>query len=279
MFLAHLRNELLKLFGKKRTYIGFGTFLIAQNAMLLAFRFTRWQGEVERALSGNGYLAVEFISALTVAMFMLIPQLVLLMPLYTSLVGGDLVAKEAEDGTLRMILCNQVAAERLLLAKWFAGLIFCALLVLTLGATALFFARLWFPWKGMFVFSPPLGLFSVLPPADGLRLYVFSHVFMIVSVCVVFALGFMFSCFNMKPAAATILALSFLFVNLVMEGIPFFERYHEYLLPYHLRAYLYVFAHPIPWNRILGSGCILVAVCVSSFLIGAAAFQARDIKS
>ena len=36
MFLRHLRNELWKLFGKKRTYIGFGAFLLAQNAMLLA---------------------------------------------------------------------------------------------------------------------------------------------------------------------------------------------------------------------------------------------------
>ena len=31
MFFAQLRNELWKLFGKKRTYIGFGAFLLAQN--------------------------------------------------------------------------------------------------------------------------------------------------------------------------------------------------------------------------------------------------------
>src|ERR1035438_4376348 len=31
MFYHHLRNELWKLFGKKRTYIGFGAFLLAQN--------------------------------------------------------------------------------------------------------------------------------------------------------------------------------------------------------------------------------------------------------
>jgi ABC-2 type transport system permease protein len=42
MFYYHLRNELWKLFGKKRTYIGFGAFILAQNAMLLAFRFTHW---------------------------------------------------------------------------------------------------------------------------------------------------------------------------------------------------------------------------------------------
>ena len=62
MFYAQLRNELWKLFGKKRTYIGFGAFLVAQNAMLLAFRFTRWQSDMERMLSGNGYFAEEYVS-------------------------------------------------------------------------------------------------------------------------------------------------------------------------------------------------------------------------
>src|SRR5204862_647810 len=89
MLLRHLRNELWKLFGKKRTYIGFGAFLLAQNAMLLILRFTHWQQHVARLLEGNGYLAQDYISALTVAVVMLIPQILLLLPLYTSLVGGD----------------------------------------------------------------------------------------------------------------------------------------------------------------------------------------------
>ena len=117
MFYHHLRNELWKLFGKKRTYIGFGAFLLAQNAMLLVFRFTKWRTDVERLLAGNGYLAQEYVSALTVAVIMLIPQIMLLMPLYAALIGGDLVAKEAEDGTLRMILSRPISRFRLLVER------------------------------------------------------------------------------------------------------------------------------------------------------------------
>src|SRR5215475_3630730 len=140
MFFLHLRNELWKLFGKKRTYIGFGAFLLAQNAMLLAFRFTHWQKNMEQVLTGNGYIARDYVSSLTVAVIMLIPQILLLMPLYAALVGGDLVAKEAEDGTLRMILSRPISRFQLLLAKWIAGIAFSASLVLILGATALGFA-------------------------------------------------------------------------------------------------------------------------------------------
>jgi ABC-2 type transport system permease protein len=274
----HLKNELWKLFGKKRTYIGFGAFLLAQNAMLLTFRFTRWQSDMERMLAGNGYLAQDFVSALTVAVVMIIPQVMLLMPLYAALVGGDMVAKEAEDGTLRMILARPISRIRLLCMKYLAGVIFAIVLVLALGATALIFARIWFPWKSMFVFAPGM-VFSALAPGAGLKLFICSHLILAVNASVIVGLAFMFSCFNMKPAAATILALSYLFLNLVMEAIPFFDRFEDFLLPHHFRSWLLVYSDPTPWAQMGESMCILIAFNVTTFLIGAAAFQIRDIKS
>lgn len=278
MFYHHLRNELWKLFGKKRTYIGFGAFLVAQNAMILMFRFTHWQKSMEDLLSGNGYLPLDYVSALTVAVVMLIPQIVMLMPLYAALVGGDLVAKEAEDGTLRMILARPISRFRLLTVKWLAGVVFAAVLVLVLGGTALGFARLWFPWKGMFVFAPGM-VFNALSASEGLKLYICSHAMLTLNASVVVGLAFMFSCFNMKPAAATILALSFLFITFVMQSIPFFQEYQEWLLTYHFQAWLLIYAQPTPWERVIQSVCVLFAFGLTSFLVGAAAFQARDIKS
>lgn len=278
MFLAQLKNELWKLFGKKRTYIGFGAFLLAQTLMLLAFKYTRWQNDFEKLLNGNGYLATEFISVLTVSLVMLIPQIMLLMPLYVALVGGDLVAKEAEDGTLRMILSRPISRLRLLFVKWIAGIIFAVVLVLMLGLTAMGFASLLFPWKGMFVFSPGVA-FSVLPAHEGLVRFIVSHLFLAVNASVMVSVAFMFSCFNMKPSAATILALSFLFVSMVMENIPFFDRYENWFITHHFKCWLLIFRDPAPWTQICQSEIILFAVSATAFVIGAMAFQVRDIKS
>lgn len=279
MLYYHVRNELWKLFGKKRTYIGFGAFLVAQNLTLVLFRFSR-NGEagMERVLAGNGYLAQQYISALTVALIMLIPQILLLMPLYAALIGGDLMAKEAEDGTLRMILSRPVSRFRLVLTKWLAGMAFSFCLAISLGITALFFSRLWFPWKNLFAYAPPqvFGLFS---PGEGLKLYAFYNLLQTMNACVIVGLGFMFSCFNMKPAAATILSLSVLFVSMVLENLPFLESYQEYTPTYHMQTWHFVFAQPIPWARMSQSFCVLVAFNATAFLVGAAAFQARDIKS
>ena len=281
MFLAQLQNELWKLFGKKRTYIGFGAFVVCQTAMLVIFKHTRWKDDFERLLEGNGYVASDYISALTVSILMLLPQLALLMPLYVTLVGGDLVAKEAEDGTLRMILSRPVSRLRLLLVKWIAGMVFTAALVVALGIIALSFARIYFPWKGMFVFgqSETDLTFGIFPASQGLALYALSHVFMVVNAITIMSVAFMFSCFNMKPAAATILALSYLFMNMVMQHIPFFERYQNWFITHHLESWIWIFQQPVSWPEIFQSETVLLATSATAFVIGAMAFQVRDIKS
>jgi len=278
MFYLQLRNELWKLFGKKRTYIGFGAFVLAQVAMMLAFKFTHWQKDFERMLSNNGYMATEFISALTVSVVMLIPQIVLLMPLYATLVGGDMVAKESEDGTLRMMLSRPITRFRLLFVKWVAGMLFSIVLVAALGATALLFARFCFPWKAMFVIVPGQG-FSILPTDEGLARYIFAHLFLSVNANTMVSIAFMFSCFNIKPAAATILALSYLFINVVMEHIPFFNRYENWFITHHFASWVLALTSPIPWWQILQSEIVLLAASTTAFIVGLIGFQVRDIKS
>jgi ABC-2 type transport system permease protein len=279
MFVAQLTNELLKLFGKKRTYIGFGAFVLSQTAMMVMFKYTHWQSHFERLLAGNGYLASEYISALTVALVMVQPQILLLLPLYLALVGGDLVAKEAEDGTLRMILSRPISRLRLLQVKWVAGIIFAAVLVLALGAIALVFARFLFPWKGLFFFAPGNSTFGVFQPGKGLWLYTFATLLMALNAIVLLSVAFMFSCFNIKPAAATVLALSFLFMNLVMQHIPFFEQYENWFVTHHLECWLWVFQTPVQWAQIVQSEITLLAVSTTAVVIGAMVFQVRDIKS
>lgn len=186
------------------------------------------------------------------------------------------MAKEYEDGTLRMILSRPISRVRLLLVKWAAGIVFAAVLVVVLGLTALGFAKLLFPWKGMFVFAPGMA-FSVFSPGEGLARFVFAHLFLVVNASAILSVAFMFSCFNMKPAAATIVALSYLFVNVVMESIPFFDRFDNWFITHHFRCWLLVFQNPVPWSQILQSQVALLTICATAFVVGCTAFYVRDI--
>jgi ABC-2 type transport system permease protein len=278
MFYLQLRNELWKLFGKKRTYIGFLMFLLAQNVIAIVFRYSRASRSMVETLEGNGYLAQEYISSLTIATVMLFPIAYMLLPLYVSLVGGDLVAKEAEDGTLRMILSRPVTRFRLLLLKWLAGGIFSVILVVALGVFGIVFASVWFPWRGLFVFIPGEA-FSLFDASTGLKHYLAAHLIMSTKAVSVLGLAFMFSCFNVKPAAATILALSFVFVNFIMMNIPYFRDLQHWFFTYHLNLWQLMFAQPIPWWKIGESLSVLLGFNLTFLAIGVTAFQVRDIKS
>ena len=278
MLLLQLQSELRKLFGKKRTYIGFGIILVTQAIIAVVLRYTPALRNMTRTLEGNGYPASEFISSLTVACCMLLPIAYVLLPLYVALIGGDMVAKEAEDGTLRMILSRPISRFRLLLTKWVAGAMFAALLVCVLGLFGLIAAQPWFRWGGLFVFIPG-ELFGIFDPIVGIQRYAAAHALLITKAASIMAAGFMFSCFDIKPAAATILALSLLFVNAVLQQIPYFRDFQHWFLTYHLNTWQYIFMQPIPWWKIGQSLSILFGFNLTFLTIGLVAFQVRDIKS
>ena len=125
----------------------------------------------------------------------------------------------------------------------------------------------------------PGEVFGVFSPQAGLQRYFISHVALVSEAITVLGLAFMFSCFNVKPAAATILALSFVFVNFILMQIPFFREIQQWFLTYHLNLWQHMFAQPIPWWRVGESLSILVGFNISFLIIGCTVFQVRDIKS
>jgi ABC-2 type transport system permease protein len=164
-----------------------------------------------------------------------------------------------------------------LLLKWAAGLVFSVVLVAVLGIFGLCFASFWFPWGGMFV-GPPL-TFATFDAAEGLQRYLLVHLFMIPKAVTLMTLGFMFSCFNMKPAAATILALSLLLISGILEQVPFFSEFQQWFISYHVNVWQSLFDARIPWWRVGQSMCMLAGYNATFLVLGCTAFHVRDIKS
>ncbi|MDB6109601.1 MAG: putative rane protein [Pedosphaera sp.] len=280
MFLLQLRNELRKLFGKKRTYLGFGMFLLAQSAFILVLKYGRGPNQsMMRMMQGNGYAAAHFFSNLTVATTTLLATAYVLLPLYVSLVGGDLVAKEAEDGTLRMILSRPISRLRILLIKWLAGVVFSLILILAFAVFGACFSRLFFPEGGLFVSIPWDGVFGVFEGVEGWQRYAAAHLVLTLKACTIMSLAFMFSCFDIKPAAATIVAISLVFISKIMQDTPYFHDMQGWFFTYHMNVWVYFFAAPIPWWKVGESLSILAGFNLTFFLIGSTAFQIRDFKS
>ena len=280
MFYLQLRNELWKLFGKKRTYIGFGAFFVTELAVVLLFRYNHGaRNFVIRPLERMGYPAEEALSSLTIAVSTLFPIANLLMPLYVSLVGGDLMAKEAEDGTLRMILSRPISRLRLLGIKWVAGAIFSGVLIFALAGCAILLTTIFFTPGGLYVVAPWEGIISAFEPGVGWQRFLLADFFLILNAISIMSLALMFSCFNMKPAAAAIVAISVVFLNLILQDMPALADLKEWFLTYYFRAWLNCYREVVPWWKMGQACCMLFGFNLTFFIIGCTAFQVRDIKS
>jgi len=99
------------------------------------------------------------------------------------------------------------------------------------------------------------------------------------SLTTVTALGFLFSCFNMKPAAATIITLSLFFVDSILRNVPYFESIKAFFLTAHMAAWIHVFDSHVSWTRLIEHYAVLFALNATFFVIGWLAVESRDFKS
>jgi ABC-2 type transport system permease protein len=279
LFFLQLRGELIKLFARKRTYIGFGAFFALEVVILILFQLPKvqraWRGIIEQA----GYEFEGYFSGVTLAFQILFWTVFLLGGLYIALVGGDIVSKEVEDGTMRMTLCRPVSRLRVLAVKYVACLIYTFALTAFIGASALGIGLLRQGMGGFFAFQPLQQLFVLYDFGPGLQRYLGSLPILAFTLVSVASLSFMLSCCNMKPAAATISTLTYFLTDSIFRNIPYFESIKPWFITSHVETWYNVYRSPIPWWKIAEDVAYLAGIDATFLAIGIAVFSARDFKS
>ena len=287
LFFRQWQNELLKLFARRRTYLGFAGTLVAELLFLLLWRHPLAQRAFEKAIRGGVVEPNPFFDnyfhGLTIALLMVTFTFLLLGGLYLSLVAGDIVAKEVEDGTLSMILSRPVSRLRLWSLKWSTCSVYTFGLVFFIGFTSLLLASTLCGGLGKLAVvygqhPHHLQLISIFDTAEGLWRYIQGLLLLGVVMHVVSALAFMFSCFNMKPATAAIATLAVFFIDAVLKVVPFFIFFEKWLISYHLACWLRSFAKYEPAANVGISVCYLLALSGMFLSISAFQFYRRDFK-
>ena len=266
------------MFARKRTYIGFGAFLLMEGLVLFMINLPGPRGHFKRMIEQNGYAFDQYFSGLTLGLLMVMWTTVLLGALYLSLVAGDVVSKEVEEGTMRMTLCRPVSRGRVIALKYVACVIYTFALVFFIGGTALIAGLCYRGPGGLFVFAPLEGIFALHEQGPGLERYAGAILLLGVSMLTVTSLGFALSCFNMKPAAATIVTLSVVFLDSIFRNIPYFENIKAWFITTHMGGWLQIFVNYIPWWNIVEDYAYLLALDATCVVIALAAFQSRDFK-
>jgi ABC-2 type transport system permease protein len=272
-------GEVTKLFARKRTYIGFGAFLATEIAILGLLQLPSAQKAIARTLESSGFLFQDYYSGLTLAFLMMTNTIFFLGSLYLSLVAGDVVAKEVEDGTLRMILSRPVSRVRVILVKYAACIFYTAVLMVFITSTSLVVGVAYEGMGNLFVFAPLQGVFGLFEPGPALWRYALATGLLSYLTLTITTMAFCFSCFNMKPAAASIVALTLLFLDMVLQLMPYFSSVHGWLLTHHMSVWVHLFdPHIDPW-LILESVAYLGGINASLLFVATLHFCSRDFKA
>jgi ABC-2 type transport system permease protein len=281
LFLQQLRGELRKLFARPRTWMGYGAFLTLEAVILIVYKMDRSQEYMRVMLERNGLEFGTYYSSLTITFTIMLLSMFLLGSIYFALVAGDIVAKENEDGNLRLVFARPISRLRLLLVKYTSVALFTFTFVFFVGISGYLMAVAAVGYEGgLFVMEPKMKVFAAYPEWwEGASRLALSAAGIGISMITLSSIAFMFSCFKIKPAAATIITLTVLFVDMILQGFPFFKPYESYFVTWRMSAWVFLMEQHISWPKIIESYVFLAGLNVTLFTIGWLSFQTRDFKT
>lgn len=278
-FAIQLGGELRKLCARKRTHLGFAVFAAIAILVPIVFEFEIVRGFVVRFIEQRAQSPAEYFSGLTLALLTMRMTILLAGSLFVALVAGDIVAKEVEDGTIRMLLARPASRSRVLAVKFAATSLYTCVLTVFIGLAALASGFAHEGAGGLLAIAPQERIVAFHSFHDGLIRYLAALPLLALSLHCIAAVAFMFSCGKARPASAAIGALSIFYFDFAIRTIPFFERFEPYLITTRISAWMQVFQPVIPWARIVEDYALLLALDAALLIAGWLMFQERDLKT
>lgn len=273
-----LQIELFKIFKKPRTYIAFAAIAAIVILIQLAFyvdgeaylKFAmqplKDSFEIEGAIL-NGYLIC----------YIILQTLLIHVPLLIALVAGDVIAGEANMGTLRLLLTKPISRTKLLLIKFMASVVFTLMLLVFMAILSLVVSIAVFGKGDLIVLKSEM--IVILDNADVMWRYFAAFGFAFIGMTTVAALAFLLSVFAENAVGPIIATMSVVIVATILTtmDIPFFNAAKPYLFTNHMLNWKGFFENPVDYLEIFKSAGILllhIAAFVSTAII---VFQKKDI--
>lgn len=272
--------ELVKIFTKPRSYIGF----LAVTAVILLIQFAMY-------IDGRNYLDFMLQTMRQsfdiggnilnghLVCFIILQTLIMQMPLMVALVTGDLISGEAASGTIRLLATRPYSRGQILLAKYLAGTIYTVALVLWLGILALGLSRLLFGHGDIIVLKTDS--LTIVRDADLLWRFFSAFFIAILSLMVVATFSLMLSCFTDNSIGPIIVSMSVIIVFTIIGTleVPFFDHIKPLLFTTHMVIWRNMFDDPLPLSQITTSVSVLVAHIVVFLAVSFYYFTRKDIQS
>jgi ABC-2 type transport system permease protein len=266
-----IRVELAKLLRRPRTWT---TIALLAGLPVVVGIFIRASGLAPRPGEGPALLSEVLNNGLLFPAAALAIVLPLFLPIAVSVIGGDTIAGEAANGTLRYLLTRPVGRSRLLVAKLVAVITFIFTAVITVALVALA--------AGVVLFGiEPLSSISAtdLTPFETFVRTTLAILYIGWSMLGLGAIALFASTRTDSPLAASLATLAAFVGSQVLDLIEATEVIQPFLPTHYWLKFVDFYRDPILW-RDINEGVVLQLVYVVVFLAAAwANFTTKDITS
>jgi len=276
-----VKNEIIKIFGRWRSFIGFIAIGVLLPLILWGFK-TGSEG-IDRSMTRQ--LQDTFIIVGSVFNSFLVTHLVMNflwvhIPILVTLVAGDVVASEGSSGTFRIYLTRPVSRFKILFAKLITTYIYTGVLISFGAVLSLGLGSLMLGTGDLIIFHEGI---LILPPSTALLRFGLSFLFSAGLMCVVASLSFMFSTMVNNGIGPMVGAMAVILVGLAISNIPINADVFVMIRPYLFTSYFDIwqmaFYDPIPWSDIGKSVFVLALYMIGFIGISFTVFLRKDILS
>ena len=233
-----LKIELFKVFKRPRTYIAFIAVLAIVVLIQVAIYAdgAKYMDFVLKDVKDNFDVIGNPLNGYFVC-FVILQTLLIHVPLLVALVSADMIAGEANMGTLRLLITKPVSRTKLLLSKFFASAIYAVILLIWIAILGLFVSMLIFGTDGLM--NAKSYEIIILNGDDIFWRYLLAFGFAAIALITVSSVGFFFSIFaenSLGPIVAT-MSVIIVFTILTTLDIPLFQSVKDYFFTSHMIAW------------------------------------------
>jgi ABC-2 type transport system permease protein len=271
--------ELLKIFKKWRTYIGFLAIGILVPLIEVVL-YLSGQGMVEgttKKLEQDFILVGNLFNGWFVT-HLIMNSLWIHIPFLICLVAGDVLAGEASAGTYRILLIRPVSRAKIIFSKFIATLLYTFSLILFFALLSLGLGLILMGGGDLLIFKDGL---LVLPQEELFFRFTVSFLLATASMWVVSSLAFLFSSLVENAIGPIIGTMAVIIIFFILGNLPydFFIAMKPYLFTSYLDIWTLVFEDPIEWGEIFKHLLVLAAYISAFFLPAFFVFRKKDILS
>ncbi len=277
LLIKAIRLEVIKVFSKLRTYIGFGTILIL--IPLIMFLVRKYGFDIQNSAFESLQNSFAFVGSLVngyLISYYLMTVLWVHFPFFIVLVAGDIVASEASAGTFRILLSRPISRFQVITAKYLATFIYTGLIVLFLGVCSLGIGRLIVGGGDLFVFDKGI---LILSEPEALQRFALAYALAIWVQTVVASLAFLFSTLSENSVGPIIGTYAVIVVSIILSvlQIDALAVIRPYLFTSYFDVFFAPFADPIPWQEIFSDVLHLGIFIGLFYLLSVISFIRKDI--